>query len=168
MSNNTWLERQAEREKNARLYGGKPPKRGWLHGLFSAVAWSFAIVVGLTMLLAIAGFVLAKFGTDEYILDCQGSISEHDGSPAGTAGLHVAMREYGWVIRWWSEESGTAQMEIPGDFYEIATLKPIGNLISITSFNELPGHYSPLSRSITMRLTKDREFVGQCIRRAEP
>jgi len=168
MSNDAWLEEQAEQEKITRLYGGKPPKRGWLHGLFSAVAWSVAIVVGLTVLLAIAGFVLAKFGMDEYILDCQGSISARDGSPAQSRGLHVAMREYGWVIRLWSEGSGTAQMEIPGDFYEIATLKPIGNLISITTFNKLPGHYSPLSRSITMRLTEDREFVGQCIRRAEP
>lgn len=168
MSTDTWLDRQAEREKIARLYGGKPPKHGWLQGLFSAVAWSVGIVVGLTVLLAIAGLLLAKFGTDEYILDCQGSISERDGSPAGTAGMHVAMREYGRIIKLWSDDAGTAQIEIPGDFYEVATLKPVGTLISITTFGKLPGHYSPLSRSITLRLTRDRELVGQCVRRANP
>jgi hypothetical protein len=168
MSNKDWLDRQAEREKNARLYGENPPRSGWLRALLSIVAWTLGTVIALAVLVALAGLLLASYGTDEYVLDCRGSISERDGTLAGHAGMHVAMREYGRIIKLWSDDAGTAQIEIPGDFYEVATLKPVGTLISITTFGKLPGHYSPLSRSITLRLTRDREFVGQCARRANP
>lgn len=165
MGNTDWLSQQAEREKNARLYDGKRPRSGCLYGVFLAIAWSVGILVALSALASIGGYLLGKYGADDRVLVCAGAITEKDGTPAGPATMYLNLHEYGRIIRLWSEDSGTVQIEIPGDFYSSGQLKPAGTLISITTYDSQPGHYSPLSQSITMRLSEGREFIGQCAER---
>lgn len=167
MTNSDWLTKQAEMEKNSRLYGGKPPRSGCLHAVVSAIVWSIGIVVGLSVLVAAAGFLLERYGSDSYVLVCSGSVSYGDGLPDVNASMYLDVREFGQIIRIWSKDSGTVRIEIPNDFYAAGSLKQVGTLTSITTYDSLSGHYSPLSGSLTMRLDKRREFLGQCARRKD-
>lgn len=167
MGKSDWLAAQAEREKNNRLYGGKPPRGALWRALLPALAWSIGSVVALSAALGLAGFLLARYGSDEYVLVCEGTVSA-DGGDGVSATIYAEMREFGQIIRLWSKDAGTVRMEIPNDFYDAGQLRTSGSLISISTYTGLPGHYSPLSGALTMRLGKSREFQGQCVRRGQP
>jgi hypothetical protein len=167
MGNSDWLAVQAEHEKNRRLYGGKPPPRSVWRALLAALAWSIGSVVALSAALGLAGFLLARYGSDEYVLICEGTISA-DGGDEVLATMYAEMREFGQIIRLWSKGTGTVKMEIPNDFYDAGELRSAGSLTSISTYTGLSGHYSPLSGALTMRMGKGREFQGQCVRRGQP
>lgn len=164
MGNSDWLAEQAEREKNNRLYGGKPPRGGIWRALGAALIWSIGVVIALSAAVGLAGFLLARYGSDEYVLVCEGMISAPDRDDA-QATMYVEMREFGRVIRLWAKDAGTVRLEIPSTFYDAGVLRPVGSLISISTYGGLPGHYSSLSGALAMRLERGREFQGKCVRR---
>lgn len=164
MGNSDWLAEQAEREKNNRLYGGKPPRSSVWRSLTAALLWSVGAVAALSVILALGAFLLARYGSDEYVLVCEGTISADERQNSSVT-LYLEMREFGRIIRMWSKDAGTVTMEIPNDFYDAGQLRTAGSLLSIATYTGLPGHYSPLSGAMTMRLGKGREFQGQCVRR---
>lgn len=167
MGSSDWLAAQAELEKNNRLNGGKPPGGSVWRALLTALAWSIGSVVALSAALGLAGFLLARYGSDEYVLVCEGTVSAEgrDGVPAT---MYAEMREFGQIIRLWSKDAGTARLEIPNDFYDAGQLRSAGSLMSISTYTGLSGHYSALSGALTMRVGKGREFQGQCARRGQP
>lgn len=167
MGKSDWLAAQAEREKNNRLYGGKPPRGALWRALLPALAWSIGSVVALSAALGLAGFLLARYGSDEYVLVCEGKISA-DGGDDVPATMYAELREFGQIIRLWSKDAGTARLEIPNDFYDAGQLRSAGSLMSISTYTGLSGHYSALSGALTMRMGKGREFQGQCARRGQP
>ena len=167
MGNSDWLAVQAEHEKNRRLYGGKAPRDSVWRALLAALAWSVGTVVALSAAFGLALFLLAQYGSDEYVLVCEGTVSA-EGTGAVPATMYAEMREFGQIIRLWSKDAGTVRMEIPNDFYDAGQLRTSGSLISISTYTGLPGHYSPLSGALTMRVGKSREFQGQCVRRGQP
>ena len=166
MGNSDWLAAQAELEKNSRLYGGKPPRGSVWRSLVAALAWSIGSVVALSAALGLAGFLLARYGSDEYVLVCEGRVST-EGRGGVPATMYAEMREFGQIIRLWSKDAGTVRMEIPNDFYEAGQLRSVGSLTSISTYTGLSGHFSDLSGALAMRMGKGREFHGQCVRRGQ-
>lgn len=164
MGSSDWLAEQAEREKNNRLYGGKPPRGGALRALGAALIWSVGIVIALSAAVGLAGLLLARYGSNEYVLVCDGTISAQDREDV-QATMYVEMREFGRIIQLWSKDAGTVRLEIPSIFYDAGVLRPAGSLTSISTYGGLPGHYSSLSGAVTMRLERGREFQGKCVRR---
>lgn len=167
MGKSDWLAAQAEHEKNNRLYGGKPPRGSVWHALLAALAWSIGSVVALSATLGLAGFLLARYGSDEYVLVCEGTVSA-DGGNGVPATMYAEMREFGQIIRLWSKDAGTVRMEIPNDFYDAGQLRSAGSLMSISTYTGLSGHFSDLSGTMAMRMGKGREFQGKCLRRGQP
>lgn len=165
MGISNWLADQAEQEKNNRLYGGKPPRGGVWRALGTALIWSIGIVIALSAAAGLAGLLLTRYGSNEYVLVCEGAISAQDRDDVG-ATMYVEMREYGRIIQLWSKDAGTVRLEIPSTFYGAAVLRPAGSLTSISTYAGLPGHYSSLSGAVTMRLDRGREFQGKCVRRS--
>lgn len=167
MDNSDWIAVQAEHEKNNRLYGGKPPRGSVWRALLAALAWSIGSVVALSAALGLAGFLLARYGSDGYVLVCEGTVSAEgrDGAPAT---MYAEMREFGQIIRLWSKDAGTVRMEITNDFYDAGQLRSAGSLTSISTYTGLSGHFSGLSGALAMRMGKGREFQGQCVRRGPP
>ncbi|HEL5040418.1 TPA: hypothetical protein UOA93_002203 [Stenotrophomonas maltophilia] len=167
MGNSDWLAAQAEHEKNARLYGGRPPHGRVGRALTVALVWSIGLVIASSAAVGVAGFLLARYGSDEYVLVCEGKISA-DGGDGVPATMYAELREFGQIIRLWSKDAGTARLEIPNDFYDAGQLRSAGSLMSISTYTGLSGHYSALSGALTMRVGKGREFQGQCARRGQP
>ncbi|MGY6084932.1 hypothetical protein ACWWU7_02360 [Stenotrophomonas sp. SM006] len=167
MGNSDWLAVQAEYEKNRRLYGGKPPRGAVWRALLAALVWSIGSVVALSAALGLAGFLLARYGSNEYVLVCEGVISAHDRDDV-RATMYAEIREFGQIIRLWSKDAGTVRMEIPNDFYDAGQLRSAGSLTSISTYTGLSGHFSGLSGALAMRMGKGREFQGQCVRRGQP
>lgn len=132
MGSPDWLATQAEHEKNNRLYGGKPPRGSVWRALLAALAWSIGSVVALSAVLGLAGFLLVRYGSDEYVLVCEGTISA-DGRGGVPANLYAEMREFGQIIRLWSKDAGTVRMEIPNDFYDAGQLRSAGSLTTIST-----------------------------------
>lgn len=167
MGSSNWLADQAEREKNNRLYDGKPPRDSVWRALLAALAWSVGTVVALSAAFGLALFLLARYGSDEYVLVCEGTVSA-EGTGAVPATMYAEMREFGQIIRLWSKDAGTVRMEIPNDFYDAGQLRSVGSLTSISTYGGLSGHFSDLSGALAMRMGKGREFQGQCVRRGMP
>lgn len=167
MGDSDWLAAQAEHEKNSRLYGGKPPLRPVWRALLAALAWSVGSVVALSAALGLAGFLLVRYGSDEYVLVCEGTVSA-DGGGVVPATMYAEIREFGQIIRLWSKDAGTVRIEIPNDFYDAGQLRSAGSLTSISTYTGLSGHFSDLSGALAMRMGKGREFQGQCVRRSQP
>jgi hypothetical protein len=113
------------------------------------------------------GFRLVRYGSDEYVLVCEGSISVDDRDDV-PATMYLEMRHFGHMIQLWSEDAGTVRMEIPNDFYDAGQLRSAGSLTSISTYTGLSGHFSDLSGALAMRMGKGREFQGQCARRGQP
>jgi len=93
-------------------------------------------------------------------------ISQKDNS-SYQASLFLDVTEYGSIIQLWSDGSGIAQVEIPNDFYAVVTLKPLGTLLGLHGLSRESGHYSPISRSLTVNLGNGREFNGSCKKRKD-
>ncbi|RTY14792.1 hypothetical protein EKT70_06020 [Stenotrophomonas geniculata] len=167
MGNSDWLAIQAEHEKNRRLYGGKPPRDSVWRALLAALAWSVGTVVALSAAFGLALFLLARYGSDEYVLVCEGTVSA-EGTGAVPATMYAEMREFGQIIRLWSKDAGTVRMEIPNDFYDAGQLRSAGSLTFISTYTGLSGHFSGLSGALAMRMGKGRDFQGQCVRRGQP
>lgn len=164
MGNSDWLAEQAEQEKNSRLYGGKPPRGGIWRALGAALIWSIGIVIALSVAVGLAAYLLARYGSDEYVLVCEGVISAPDRDDV-QATMYVEMREFGRIIQLWGKDAGTVRLEIPSTFYDAGVLRPARSLTSISTYGGLPGHYSSLSGAVAMRLERGREFQGKCVRR---
>ncbi len=167
MGSSDWLSEQAEKERNSRLYGGKPPRNSVWRALLAALAWSVGTVVALSAALSLAGFLLVRYGSNEYVLVCEGVISAQDRDDV-RATMYAEMREFGQIIRIWSKDAGTVRMEIPNDFYDAGQLRSAGSLTSISTYTGLSGQFSHLSGALGMRMGKGREFQGQCVRRGQP
>lgn len=167
MGSSDWLSEQAEQERNSRPYGGKPPRDSVWRALLAALAWSVGTVVALSAALGLAVFLLARYGSDEYVLVCEGTVSA-EGRGEMPATMYAEMREFGQIIRLWSKDAGTVRIEIPNDFYDAGQLRSAGSLTSISTYTGLSGHFSDLSGALAMRMGKGREFQGQCVRRSQP
>lgn len=138
----------------------------WLVAIGQAIAWSVGLIVALSIALSVAGFLLSRYGTDRYVLECPGLVSQK-GNSSYQASLFLDVTEYGSIIQLWSDGMGSAQVEIPKDFYAFTTLTKAGTQISLSSFGSYPGNYSPISQTISMKMDNGRYFDGKCLRRKD-
>lgn len=71
--------------------------------------------------------------------------------------------EYRWWVSLWSESKGMMWIEVPNKTVDVSTeLREVGNLIQLLGFkNELKGMFSPLSKSISIKIDDDF-FDGSC------
>ncbi|MDH0977741.1 hypothetical protein N5C16_00480 [Stenotrophomonas sp. GD03908] len=137
----------------------------WVFAIIQAIAWSVGIIVALTVASWVALFLLSKYGSDRYVLECPGKIISKQASGYYDASLYLDVTEYGSIIQLWSDGSGTAQAEIPKDFYAFLTIKNAGTHRSLSNGDKLSGDYSPISQAISLNLGDGREFDGTCSKR---
>ncbi len=71
--------------------------------------------------------------------------------------------EYRWWVSLWSDSIGMMWIEVPKKTVDVSTeLRDGGNLIRLLGFNnELKGMFSPLSKSISVKIDGDF-FDGLC------
>ena len=71
--------------------------------------------------------------------------------------------QYRWWVSLWSDSIGMMWFEVPNKTVDVSTdLRQGGNLIRILGFdNELKGMFSPLSKSISVKISGDF-FDGTC------
>ena len=77
--------------------------------------------------------------------------------------VYLKHSEYRWWVSLWSDSIGMMWIEVPNKTVDVSTeLRDGGNLIRLLGFNnELKGIFSPLSKSISMKIDSDF-FDGLC------
>lgn len=165
-----WLNRKAEEERERRLYGKEPVPRertfvGRVEGLFLLLLQLFGWLIILAVVGAVAVFVAVKVTTDKYILDCPGVVETRGRDLIRNDSLHLQVTQYGWVVSLWSDEDGSAMAATPSGAHNFLRMKRTGTTFFLTGINTEPGYYSPLTRTVELRIADGEWFKGQCTER---
>jgi hypothetical protein len=77
--------------------------------------------------------------------------------------VYLKHSQYRWWVSLWSDSIGMMWIEVPNKTVDVSTeLRDGGNLIRLLGFdNELKGIFSPLSKSISVKIDGDF-FDGLC------
>lgn len=167
MAKDDWLQKQADAEKMRRLHPKGTSALGWFGNLVTAVAWSIGLIVALTILAGVALFLLARYGSETYVLECPGNVTDTR-TPAfyGTT-LYLEVTQFRPLVSLWSDDFGNAQAEMPPNFYSYLRMGKAGTAVTLESGAVSRGTYRPISRTISLNLDRDMVFDGQCSRRKD-
>lgn len=165
-----WLEGKAQEERERRLYGREPGPRkrtlvGWIEGLFLLLLQLFGWLIIAAVVGAIAILAAAKLTTEKYILDCPGVIETREREFIRSDSLHLQVTQYGWVVRLWSDDDGTAMAATSTGSNNFLRMKRTGTSFFLTGSGNEPGLYVPLTRAVELRIADDQWFKGQCSER---
>lgn len=165
-----WLNQKADEERERRLYGREPVPRertlaGRAEGLLMLLLQLFGWLIIAAVVAAIAIFVAVKVTTDKYILDCPGVVETRDRDFIRNDSLHLQVTQYGWIVRLWSDEDGSAMAATTSGTHNFLRMKRTGTTFFLTGLDTEPGYYSPLTRTVELRIADGQWFKGQCTER---
>lgn len=164
------LKDKAQEERERRLYGREPEQRkltlaGRIESALLLVLQLFGLLITVAVVGAIAVFTAAKLTTEKYILDCPGVVETREREFIRRDSLHLQVTQYGWVVRLWSDDDGSAVAATPTGSSNFLRMKRTGTSFFLTGSGNEPGYYAPLTRTVELRIADGQWFKGQCAER---